>query len=528
MADALGEWFDELAAGGIFITDADLRIRAWNRWLAMNVGRRPAEVVGLPLFDAFPELVARGLDQYYRDALAGEARVVAYRFHGHLLAVATRGSREDCMPQSARIAPLRVGGRVVGTITMIENVTERVMTERELRSQIGQLERARTTAEAAVRTKDEFLATLSHELRTPLNAILGWTRLMRSGQMDQSTFARALDVIDRNATAQAQLIDDILDVARVMQGKLRLEMQPADLAPVVLAAIDVIRPSALAKRIALATRIECESALVTGDPNRLQQVVWNLLSNAVKFTPPEGRIDVSLSVTGAVAEVIVKDTGKGIASEFLPHVFDRFRQEDSTTTRRYGGLGLGLSLVRQLVELHGGGVRAESGGEGAGAIFSVTLPLRDVAPASRRAAPPDEEVSVTGRRILLVEDEPDAREVLSAALVRLGARVVAASSSADAYQTLVTAPACERPEVIIADIAMPDEDGYSLLSRVRRLPEDRGGSTPAIAVTGYAGQDARNRAFDAGFQLHFAKPIDPTRLAAAVARLLGVDSTADA
>ncbi len=524
MAAALDEWFNELAAGGIFMTDAELRIRAWNRWLEVNVGRRADEVIGMALFDAFPDLVARGLDQYYRDALAGEARVVAYRFHGHLLAVAAReavnGRLDACMPQSAQIAPLRRGGSVVGTVTMIENVTERVITERALRNQIAELERARATAEAAVRTKDEFLATLSHELRTPLNAVLGWTRLMRSGQMDPAMFARALDVVDRNATAQAQLIDDILDVARIMQGKLRLDMQPTDLVPVVLAAVDVIRPSALAKRLTITTRIECDAALVIGDSNRLQQVVWNLLSNAVKFTPPDGRVDVTLSVTDRFADVVVKDTGKGIASEFLPFVFERFRQEDSTTTRRYGGLGLGLSLVRQMVELHGGSVRAESAGEGGGSTFAVSLPLRDDVSPPAGSEQPERASPIGDRRIMLIEDDVDARDLLAAALTRLGARVSVFGSAAEAYRALVAAAPCERAEIIVADVAMPDEDGYTLLRKIRGLPVEHGGSIPAIAVTGYAGQDAEQRSLDAGFQLHLSKPVDLPRLADAVVRLL--------
>ncbi len=530
LTDALVEWFNELAAGGIFMTDADLRIQAWNRWLEGYLGRRAADIIGVPLFEAFPELVTRGLDQYYRDALAGQSRVVAHRFHGYLLAVPIRPGDpaaelpQGLMPQSARIAPLRLGGRVVGTITVIENVTERVMSERELRSQIALLERARATAEAAVRTKDEFLATLSHELRTPLNAVLGWTRLMRSGQLDQSTFGRALDVVDRNASAQAQLIDDILDVARIMQGKLRLEMQATDTVPLVLAAVDVIRPAAEAKRLTLTTRLDADSALVTGDPNRLQQVIWNLLSNAVKFTEPGGVVDVHLQVDEKFVEIRVTDTGKGITGDFLPHVFDRFRQEDSTTTRKYGGLGLGLSLVRQLVDLHGGRVYAESAGEGKGSTFVVRVPLRSVqlmhgASPSRSSGHSDSQ-PLAGRFVLLVDDEADARDVLGASLTGRGARVVAVSSAAEAYSTLTSPPDGQRPELIVADIGMPDEDGYTLMQRIRALPHAEGGDIPAVAVTGYARPEDRDRAIECGYQVQLAKPVDPEDLTRTVLSLL--------
>ncbi len=533
---ALGQWFNELSAGGIFMTDDSLRIQAWNRWLENHTGQLAGDMLGVALFDAYPELVERGLDQYYRDALAGEARVVAQRFHGYLLPVSARTSPADrspagFMPQSARIAPLRASGAVVGTITVIENVTERVMSERELRSQIAELERARATAEAAVRMKDEFLATLSHELRTPLNAVLGWTRLLRTGQVDATRIPRALEVIDRNATAQAQLIDDMLDVARIMQGKLRLDMQPTDLVSVILAAADVIRPSADAKHVTFSTIMEVESAVVIGDANRLQQVVWNLLSNAVKFTEPGGRVAVHLDADRTQATVRVSDSGKGISPEFLPYVFDRFRQEDSTTTRRYGGLGLGLSLVRQLIELHAGTVGVDSPGEGSGAVFTVTLPLHIVSAGLSRPSRRDEPlgaVDLAGRLILLVDDEQDTRDVLSEALTKQGARVVAVGSGAEGMAMLAGSSARERPAVIIADIGMPVEDGYAFMQKVRALEPARGGRIPAIALTGYAGPTDREHAFAVGFQLHFAKPVDPSDIAHAVVELLGGDARLDA
>ncbi|MGE5358754.1 MAG: ATP-binding protein [Bacteroidales bacterium] len=525
-ACALDEWFDELAVGGIFLTDGDLRVQAWNRWLEIHSGRRASEVNGQLLFDLYPELLSRGFDQYYRDALAGKARVVAYRFHGHLLPLPWRAEQpggagvQGLMAQTARIAPVRADGAVVGTITTIENVTERVNTERELRGQIEALERARAVAEAAVRTKDEFLATLSHELRTPLNAVLGWTRLMRSGQMDAAMVKRALEVVDRNATAQAQLIDDILDVARIMQGKLRLEMQPMDLVPVVLAAVDVIRPSADAKRVRVSTDVRVDEVAVVGDKDRLQQVAWNLLSNALKFTPTGGTITVRVLARGESAVVTIEDTGRGIAPEFLPYVFDRFRQEDSTTTRMYGGLGLGLALVRQIVDMHSGTVEAASEGEGRGSRFTVTLPLRTPIRA-RVAAPFEDEVhaaasQLEGRVVLVVEDEDDTREMLCAALGRAGATVLSAPSVREAFEIFTGTPAAGRAEIIIADIGLPAEDGYALLRRIRALDAP----VPAIAVTGYAGPEDRERAAAAGFDRHFAKPVDPRHLVSAAAELL--------
>jgi signal transduction histidine kinase/ActR/RegA family two-component response regulator len=529
LVTALHEWFDELYAGGVFMTDTELRVRAWNRWLEIHTGRPTREVLGLPLLDAFPEIAERGLAQYYHDALSGEARVVAFEFHRYLLAIPARSPAAmkpaaGIMPQSARIAPLRSGGEIVGTITVIDNVTERVVSERELRNQIAALERARATAEAAVRAKDEFLATLSHELRTPLNAVLGWMRLLLSGALPPDKIRHAMDVVERNATVQAQLIDDMLDVARIMQGKLRLEIRPMDMVRVIQAALDIISPAADAKGLIVITHLDADAAAVSGDPDRLQQVVWNLLSNAVKFTDAGGRIDLSLERHGNVSELSVRDSGRGIAPEFLPCVFDRFRQEDSTTTRRYGGLGLGLSLVRQLVELHGGSVQAASAGEDQGATFTVRLPLRHSAPGLP-ARGFDESTEQDGvllaeRRILVIDDDPDAREMLSAVLVRYGAKVVGVGSAAEGYEVLTRRRGGEAPQILLADIGMPGEDGYTLMRRIRNLAADVVGGIPAIAVTGYAAPEDRRRALEAGFDRHFAKPVDPAALARAVMELL--------
>ena len=367
---AMLRWFGELAEQGIFTTDANLTIRSWNRRLESHTGRPAAEVVGQPLFSAFPELVERRLDEHYRAALAGEPRVLAQRFHQYLLA--GRGGGETA--QTARVGPLSdEGGGIVGTITVIEDVVDRVASERELRTRIEAAERARAIAEAAVQVKDEFLATLSHEIRTPLNAVLGWTKILLSRPVEAPTLTRALNVIDRNAAAQMRLIDDMLDMARVMSGKLRLDMEPVDLGLIAMAAGDVLAPTAAAKAITLNSELPPEPAWILGDADRLQQIVWNLLSNAVKFTEPGGTVTLRLETSPRVLRLSVADTGAGIDPEFLPQMFDRFRQADPSASRRHGGLGLGLALVRQLVELHGGEVQATST-LGQGSTFTVIFP----------------------------------------------------------------------------------------------------------------------------------------------------------
>jgi signal transduction histidine kinase/ActR/RegA family two-component response regulator len=394
--------------------------------------------------------------------------------------------------------------------------------EEELR-RLYQLEQeARRKAEEANRVKDEFLSTVSHELRTPLNAILGWTWLLGGGKLDAEAAARAVATIERNARAQSQIIDDLLDVSRIITGKLRLQMAEIDLTHVIEAALDSVRPAADAKEIRVECRLDPATAAVSGDPHRLQQVVWNLLSNAVKFTPRGGGVEVRLARAGGQVELRVADTGIGIQPDFLNYVFDRFRQADSSTTRAHGGLGLGLAIVRHLVELHGGTVHAESEGENLGAAFTVRLPV----PASRQpAADAEPEIPqalaapapaalhpLAGLRVLLVDDEADASEMLRTVLEQFGVAVTVTSSAAQALAAL------RRTEfdALVADIGMPDEDGYSLIAKVRTL--DGGArSLPAIALTAYAGDVDRRRALDAGFQIHLAKPVEPHTLAAFLA-----------
>jgi PAS domain S-box-containing protein len=381
-------------------------------------------------------------------------------------------------------------------------------------------------AQEASRLKDEFLATVSHELRTPLTAILGWAHMLRTGQVNGDSAARAFETIERNARAQSQLIEDLLDVSRIITGKLRIDVRVVDPNSFIEAAVEAVRPAAEAKGVRLQKVMDTGVVSVSGDPVRLQQVVWNLLSNAIKFTPRGGRVQVRLERVNSHVEVSVSDTGAGIPADFLPHVFDRFRQADQKTTRHHGGLGLGLAIVRHLVELHGGTVKAESEGEGRGATFTVLLPVAPVYsvepsegrvhPASRDTLPffdcPDR---LDGLRVLVVDDEPDTREMLKTGLGHCGAEVTAAGSAAEALEALKAGV----PDVLISDIGMPDEDGYTLMRQVRALPAAEGGGVPAIALTAYARVEDRMQALRAGYHMHVTKPVELAELAAIVASL---------
>ena len=382
-------------------------------------------------------------------------------------------------------------------------------------------QRARSDAEAANRVKDEFLATLSHELRTPLTSMLGWACLLRGTPVDGALLDKGLEAIERNARVQTQLIDDLLDVSRIVSGKLHLDVRPVDLSSVIEAAITVVRPAADAKSIQLVSMYEPAIGVISGDSARLQQILWNLLSNAVKFTPEGGRIEVRLEQLNTHTRITVSDTGQGISPEFLPRVFDRFRQADSSSTRDYRGLGLGLAIVRHLVELHGGTVQAESKGAGQGASFSVTFPiltgsikleLPQSGEHQRNGAP-----KLNGLRVLIVDDEADARQIISTVIAQTGAEVKTCESAHEALQTLEE----WRPDVLMSDIGMPGEDGYSLINKVRSLPAERGGQTPAAAFTAYARDEDRNRALAAGYQMHLAKPVSSGQLVAVIARLAG-------
>ncbi len=394
-------------------------------------------------------------------------------------------------------------------------VEERERAEQEKADLLEREQAARHEAESANRLKDEFLATLSHELRTPLNAILGWAGLLQAGKTDPETLDRATVVIERNALAQAQLVEDLLDVSRIITGKLSLDLRPVDLPAVLQTVADTVRPAAEAKRLTLELELEDSLPTLFCDPARLQQAIWNLVSNAVKFTPAEGRIWVRARRRDGDVLIEVEDQGIGIDPAFLPHVFERFRQEDSSTTRVHGGLGLGLAIVRHLVELHGGEVEVESPGPGRGATFRIRLPVR---PASMPAAGPraaEAEGDLGGLHVLLVEDEADARELYGMILDAAGAAVTTASSASEALAHFEEEP----PDVLVSDIGLPGMDGYELMRRIRERSADRGGAVPAIALTAYAGKEHERRAVASGFQLHAAKPVAAAELVALVHEL---------
>jgi PAS domain S-box-containing protein len=453
------------------------------------------------------------------------------------------GKRIDTAIKIAPISDLK--GNLAGLRWLVRDITARKQAEEEIKALNTQLERrvaertaeleaAKIEAEAANRGKDEFLATLSHELRTPLNAILGWTHILSTHLNNPATTAQAIEVIERNALIQARLINDILEVSRIITGKLSLNLRPVEVAPVIEAALDAARPAVDAKAITLDVAVCQDRCQVRGDASRLQQVVANLLANAVKFTPEGGRVSVALSRAGESCELTVSDTGQGISSDFLPFIFDRFRQAESASTRRHGGLGLGLAIVRHIVELHGGTVQATSLGKGHGASFIISLPMMAekhlTAESREQEAAKDYPIanefnhSLEGLRVLVVDDEPDAREMLSVLLTQAGAKVVTAGSCDETLALIageVETGFGARPDVLVADIAMPGSDGFDLIRSLREMETERGTRIPAIALTAYASEEDRARVLSAGFQIHIAKPVRMSDLTAAIASLAG-------
>jgi hypothetical protein len=422
-------------------------------------------------------------------------------------------------------------GKLVSVLSLVLDVTAREKAEQERAALLVRERDARQHAEEADRLKDEFLATLSHELRTPLTSILGWASMIRNGEVEGANALRALETIERNARSQARLIDDLLDVSRIITGNLRLDLHPLNLTPIVEAAVDALRPTADVKDILMRTEFISGECLVKGDPNRLRQVIWNLLSNAIKFTPRGGTVSISLYCAESNARLMISDTGEGIPEAFLPYVFDRFRQAEGSISRKQGGLGLGLAVVRHLVELHGGTIEAESEGIGYGSTFTVDLPLaqerRDPARAEERRREVErrrsrsDRVRLDGIHVLLVEDDDDSRKLLGTMLKRYGAKVTSTKSAAEALKVFNDEP----PDVMISDIGMPDEDGYELIRKLRALPVDKGGTVPAIALTGYASRKDRERALEAGYHKHMAKPVEQAEMIAAIASLVGRPQT---
>ena len=440
--------------------------------------------------------------------------------------------------RSALVVPLVARGTTLGAITMVhaesgrrygagdlalaEEIARRAAISVDNARLFGAEQSARAAADDANRLKDEFLATVSHELRTPLNAILGWSRMITAGVLDDAKRARASETIERNAVAMTQLVEDLLDVSRIISGKMRLESDSVDLVKVVEAAIESIRPAALAKEISLRSIVEPAPGPLLGDPNRLQQVVWNLLSNAVKFTPRHGHVEVVVRRNASSVEISVRDDGAGIDAAFAPFVFDRFRQADGKITRTHGGLGLGLAITRQLVEMHGGSIEAASEGLGRGATFTVKLPITAVRPAadakpatSAQEPRAEAEVELRGLRVLAVDDDEDSRRLVHAVLEKAGAQVTLAGSVEDAMEAFDR----ELPDVVVSDIGMPGQDGLELIRRIRARPPERGGKVPAAALTAYARAGDRTRVLSAGFSMHLPKPIEPEELVAVVGSL---------
>jgi len=502
----------------IFVKDRAGRYLMVNSACTRFLKKRREEIIGKNDLELYPSDTAREFMEQDRRVLAsGETQIfegVAAGPGDAQMYVVTKGVYRDD------------GGRIVGLIGISHDITERKRAE-EQRVQFIHEQQARREAEAANRLKDEFLATVSHELRTPLTAILGWASILSSRELESGTAKRALETIVRNARVQARLIDDILDTSRIVTGKLRLELGRVELVSVMEGAVQAVRPAADAKHIQLDCSLDAATGTVSGDAARLEQVILNLLTNAVKFTPPGGRVKVRLGRVNSTARITVSDTGSGIRPEFLPFAFDRFRQGDSSSTRVHGGLGLGLAIVRDLVEMHGGTVRAESRGEDQGATFVIDLPLlqmdeerraaQQVPAVAKSDALPSRSAALSGVRVLVVEDHPDARELLTAALVEAGAEVSSASSAREAMETLQRL----KPDVLVSDIQMPDEDGYTLIRKVRALGSERGGQVRAAALTAYARSEDRARALRAGFQAHVAKPVDADELVAVVANLVG-------
>jgi PAS domain S-box-containing protein len=517
----------------IFMLGPNGHFVSWNIGAERILGYQEAEIIGQPFEHIFtPEAIERGQpEQVLRTAVA-EGFSKENRWH-----IRKDGTHfwAQCV-----MTPLRdENGNLRGFSKIMQDITERKLAEEERNQLLLREQAARAQAEAANRSKDDFLAIVSHELRTPMTAILGWAGMLQTGMLDEDRVSDAIETIERNANSQMQLIEDLLDISRIVQGNLSLNFSSINLVEVIADAIEVVQPSADNKNIQLESVLDTPVEPIWGDSDRLQQVVWNLLCNAIKFTPNGGRVEVRLSVvsdseqqaTDNYAQIQVSDTGKGISPDFLPYVFERFRQADSTSTRSNKGLGLGLAIARHLVELHGGTIQAESAGIGQGATFTVMLPLLAIPSAKEAQTSNSNQMQVPmvgedtaalenpprldGLQVLVVDDEADVREWISTVLTESGAQVIAVGSVGEALAALEQL----RPDVLVSDIGMPDEDGYTFIRKVRELGSEMGGRIPAVALTGYAREEDYRQAKAAGFQLHIAKPIKAAELVAVVKSL---------
>jgi PAS domain S-box-containing protein len=516
----------------VITTDVEGCVTFMNRVAESLTGWVQAEAMGRSLTDIFQILNEQSRQPVENPALRTLAAGTTVGLANHTLLIAKDGAE---WPIDDTAAPIRnEQGEVVGAVLVFRDISERKRLELEREQLLATAQAAQREAEEANRLKDEFLATASHELRTPLTAVLGWSRMLRTGKLDAENSARALESIERNATLQTKLIDDLLDVSRIITGKLILDRRPIEIAHVVSDAVNTVRPAADAKNITIETSFDAEEGPVLGDANRLQQVVWNLLSNAVKFTPKYGRIEVALQRVNSEVQVSVGDSGEGISSEFLPYVFDRFSQGDGKTTRSHSGLGLGLAIVRQLVELHGGTVKAHSDGPGLGATFRLRLPILSInrVPGSK-STPGDLTMTrafvtdglsiecpprLDGVRVLVVDDDSDTRQMLKAVLSECQAEVITAASAAEAIKEIEQ----RKPDVLVSDLGMPEQDGYELIKQIRETESvDNTARIPALALTAYAKAEDRVRALAGGYQVHLSKPVEPAEFVLVVANLAG-------
>ena len=493
----------------LIVLDEELRVKTANRSFYQMFQLSPAQTERQPFFELgngqwnIPHL-RQLLEEILLENNQFQDFEVEHEFENIGSKTLLLNARELVLPEESR-----------SILLAIEDITQRQQLEAE-RTQLLVEQVARTEAEAANASKDQFISILSHELRTPINSISGWSQILRQSNLDQETTTRGLETIERNAKLQSQLIEDLLDISRIIRGELRLEFRPFSLTSLIEAALETVRPAAEQKEIQLESSLACP-ARVSGDPTRIQQVIWNLLTNAIKFTPEGGRVEIHLTCDPDHAQIQTIDTGQGISPDFLPHIFERFRQSNSASTRKHGGLGLGLAIVRELVELHRGTVTAQSAGVGQGTTFTVRLPLTTTPLETNQNPEASQSASdFTDIKILVVEDNDDARGLLSLWLEEENANVTAVASAQAALEALNQS----LPDLIISDVSMPEVDGYTLIRQIRALPLDRGGQIPAIALTGHAGQSDRQRAMTAGFQRHIAKPVKLNELTEAIASLI--------
>ena len=491
----------EASPVAIITLSQDYRVLTWNKTAEQIYGWTESEVLHQPL-----PVISEG----YRSAFNGCVERVLQ--NQSLKNLEFRHLRKDGSEVDINIslAPIEdCGGENCCFIMTAVDITLNKKAEAERKVLLQREQKARADAEKASRIKDEFLAIVSHELRTPLNAILGWTKLISSGRIKPDRIKQALEVIDRNATLQAQLIEDLLDISRIIRGKLHLELNPVNLAKVIQETVESLHLAGEAKSINVELNLNHNLGNIVGDSSRISQIMWNLVSNAIKFTPSGGSIEINLEEVNSTVQIQVRDTGIGISSDFLPSIFEYFRQQDGSTTRSEGGLGLGLAITRHLVEAHGGTITAESLGENQGATFTVIFPKK-TGHVEQELLPEfkDRDKQLCGVKALIVDDEIDARELIAFILEEQGAEIELAASAAEALEKFPSL----QPDIIVSDIGMPNENGYSMLSKVRQLPFNRGGNVPAIALTAFATQEDTQKSLDAGFQIHLTKPFDANEL----------------